>query len=185
MNSHTAHLLAAAKPIPTGEKIFACCVIVLFGLIGMGLLRAGLSELIKVRRRRPFLIKLPGTILTVIKERETRAGTPGSRRDTGQILKYIPHVAFTTPEGKRVEFRSEVCQIHELRRKYGGSFITPECPWLDGDAVEVHYDPGGVLKPFIGDGKSAGIAWPMLAAGLVAIGASVGMGFVFWAKVFH
>lgn len=177
----------AAKNAPptTGEKVFAGVFFVLFGLIGLGLLRAGLREFFKVSSRRRFLMKLPGTILTVMTERETRSGTVNRRNETAVVLRFIPSVMFHTPEGKRVEFRSEVCDTHHLRRRADGSLQeAPEPTWRSGQTVEVIYDPGGVLKPRIAGGPGLNfMACGMMAAGLLTLGAVIGLGFVFWSKL--
>lgn len=177
---------AGGKPITTTEKIFSCAVIVIFGLIGLGLLRAGLREFFKVRSRRPFLIKLQGTVTSVATERETRAGSTNNRKETAVVIRFIPMVAFTTPEGKRVDFRSEVCDIHHLRRRQDGSLPDVEPTWRSGQSVEVLYDPGAVLKPHLTGGAGLSfMAYGMMAAGLLTFGVAVGLGFVFYAKVFR
>jgi len=187
MDFSSCAVVAAKGSNPTmAEKIFSCVAILFFGLIGIGLLRAGLRELFKVRSRRPFLIKLQGTVLSVVTERETRAGSANNRDETAVVVRFIPFVAFTTPEGKRVDFRSEVCDIHHLRRRADGSLPEVEPSWRSGQSVEVLYDPGAVLKPFIGGGPGLSfLAYGMMAAGLVTFGAAVGLGFVFYAKVFR
>ena len=179
------HAILAAKggPPTTRDKIFACSFLVIFGLIGIGLLYAGVKELLKIRGRLPFLIKLPATILNIITERESRGGTTGDG-ETAEVLRFIPFVMFHTPEGKRVEFRSEVCESHHLRRRSDGSVEHHEPSWRPGQKVEVIYDPGGVLKPHLTGGAGLGFAgWGMFAAGFVTCGAVIGLGFVFWSKV--
>lgn len=170
-----------------GQKILSCVVVAFFGLIGLTLIRVGLSDLIRFRERKPFLIKLPGRIVDIATERDTRAGTPGSRTDTGMMLKYIPYVVFTTPNGETVRFRSDVCEIHELRRdNFGKLRPAPDCRWTAGQEVEVTFDPDGVLKPFFGGGMGgSGIGWAMIAAGMVTLGASVGLGFIAAHKAFR
>ncbi len=176
----------SGKPTTMTEKIFSCAVIIIFGLIGLGLLRAGLREFFKVRSRRPFLIKLQGTVLSVLKERETRAGSVNNRDETAVVIRFIPMVSFTTPEGKRVEFRSEVCDIHHLRRRADGSLPEVEPSWRSGQTVEVLYDPGAVLKPHLTGGAGLSfMAYGMMAAGLLTFGAAVGLSFVFYSKVFR
>ena len=175
---------ATSGPPSTKEKIFACLFFGIFGLIGIGLLRAGLREFLKVRSRRPFLIKLQGTVLSVLKERDTRAGSVNNRNETAVVIRFIPMVMFHTPEGKRVEFRSEVCDIHHLRRRQDGSLPEVESSWRSGQSVEVLYDPGAVLSPRIAGGPGLSfVAYGMMAAGLVTLSAVVGLGFVFWSKV--
>ncbi|MEO6739712.1 MAG: DUF3592 domain-containing protein [Chthoniobacteraceae bacterium] len=184
--SNCGIVVAKTGPSSTGEKILSCLMLLFFGLIGLGLLYAALKELLKVRRRRPFLIKLPGTVLSVSTERDTRAGSVNNRDETAVVIRFIPFVAFTTPEGKRVDFRSEVCDIHHLRRRLDGSLPEVESSWRSGQSVDVFYDPGAVLKPFIGGGPGPSfIAWGMLAAGLLTFGVAVGMSFVFYAKTFR
>lgn len=97
------------------------------------------------------------------------------------------YVVFTTPEGPSTRFRSDVCESHELRRNNLGILRPePECQWTAGQEVEVTFDPGGVLKPFIGGGVGgSGIGWAMIAAGLVTLGVSVGLGFIFAHKAFR
>ena len=170
-----------------GQKILSCVVVAFFGLIGLALIRVGIADLILFNERKPFLIKLPGRIVEIVTERETRTGTPNSRTDTGMIVKYIPLVDFTTPQGETVRFRSDVVEIHELRRdNFGLLRPAPDCKWTAGQAVEVTFDPGGVLKPFFGGGMGgSGIGWAMIAAGLVALGASVGLGFIAARKAFR
>jgi hypothetical protein len=183
VSTHTVLAATGGKPITMAEKIFSCGAILFFGLIGLGLLRAGLREFFKVRSRRPFLIKLQGTVLSVLKERETRAGSVNNREETAAVIRFIPMVSFTTPEGKRVEFRSEVCDIHHLRRRQDGSLPEVEPTWRSGQSVEVLYDPGAVLKPHLTGGAGLSfMAYGMMAAGLLTFGAAVGMGFVFYAK---
>ena len=156
-----------------------------FALIAIGLIRVGLRDLILFRKRKPFLIKLPGRITEIVTERFSRGGTTGSRTDTGKIVKYIPFVIFTKPDGTTKRFRSEICEIYELRRNNGGMLReAPECKWHEGEEVEVTYDPDGILKPYIGGGMGgSGIGWAMIAAGLFTLLVCVGMGFVFAHKM--
>ena len=185
-SSYAALAATSGKPTTMTEKIFSCAVIVIFGLIGLGLLRAGLREFFKVRSRRPFLIKLPGTVTSVVKERETRAGSTNNRNETAVVIRFIPMVSFTTPEGKHVDFRSEVCDIHHLKRRLDGSLREVEPSWRSGQSVEVLYDPGAVLKPHLTGGAGLSfMAYGMMAAGLLTFGAAVGLSFVFYSKVFR
>ena len=142
-----------------------------FGLIGVVLVRAGLKEILLVRRRRSQLLRLPATVVNVRKERDQRLHESRGSSDTGTRLKYFPVVAFTTPEGKRVEFRSEAGESFNLRRGFDGATHEPESKWCEGQQVEVFYDPGGVLSPWlVGEGSPASMGIAMLAAGLVTIG---------------
>ncbi len=178
-----AFLAAKGDPPSTKDRIFSICFLVLFGIIGIVLLRAGVRELFKIRSRRPFLVTLPGTVLSIYTQRESRGGTAGSS-ETGVVLRFIPIVMFHTPEGKRVEFRSEVCDIHHLRIRHDGSLPQHEPSWRPGQQVEVIYDTGGVLKPHLAGGAGMGfIGWGMIAAGLVTCGVVIGLGFVFWSRV--
>ena len=184
--SYAALAATSGKPTTMGQKILSFAVLIIFGLIGIGLLRAGLREFLKVRSRKPFLIKLPGTVLNVLKERDTRAGSSRNREETAEVIRFIPFVMFHTPEGKRVEFRSEVCDIHHLRRRADGSLPEVEASWRSGQSVEVIYDPGAVLKPRIAGGPGLSfMAYGMMAAGLVVCSAVVGLSFVFYAKAFR
>ena len=147
-----------------------------FGLIGVVLVRAGLKEILLVRRRRAHLVRLPATVVSVRKEREQRLRESGSTSDTGIRLKYFPVVVFTTPEGRRLEFRSEAGESFHLRRGIGGSLHEPESKWCSGQQVEVFYDPGGVLSPrLVGEGSLANIGIAMFAAGLLTIGMVIAM----------
>ena len=145
------------------EKIFFAGF---FGLIGVVLVRFGLREILFVRRRRAHLVRLPATVVNVRKERERRLHESGS-----PSVRYFPVVVFTTPEGKRVEFRSEAGESLRLRRGIGGSLHEPESKWRTGQQVEIFYDPGGVLTPrIVGEGSLANIGIAMFAAGLLTIG---------------
>ncbi len=179
----TPHL--AAKPITLAEKTLACCVVVLFGLIGLGLLRAAIGELLRVKRRCKRLLRMPGTVLTVVKEQRYRAGS-GSGSTSSYEMNYFPFVVFTTPAGERIEFRSELGETHQIRTKHGGAHIPPPPPrWSDGQSIEVFYDPAGEMKPCLATGWALWFhGLGMLAAGFCFFGASVGLALIFTKKLF-
>lgn len=178
-------LLAAAKPIPLGEKLLACAGIALFALIGLGLLRAAFLELRRVKRRRASLLRLEGTVVRVVQEERTSHGS-GSQSESALHLHYFPVIRFTTPAGEPVEFRSELGESHQITTRMDGTRAAPRPPpWHDGDKIEIFYDPSGEMKPCL---ASAWALWflglGMLAAGLLFFGASVGMALLFSRKAF-
>jgi hypothetical protein len=135
-------------------------------LMGLTFARAGMQEIAKVRSRRKHLLRITGTVLTVMKKREYRVGNSSERgRD---VVKFFPYIAFTKPDGGQERFESESGACYEVRRKFGGGTIEPVSPWCDGQNIEIFYDPGGVLKPCLADGFSLyGFGAGFFAAGVV------------------
>jgi hypothetical protein len=112
-------------------------------------------------------------VFTVIKERQFRAG--GSGEQSRYYMNYFPVIGFTTPEGTRVEFRSELGESHVLRRRFRGGEIPPPPPrWSDGERIEVFYDPTGEMRPCIASAWSLWFtAIGCLVAGLLFLTATV------------
>ena len=135
-------------------------------LMGLGFARAGMQEIAKVRSRRKQLIRITGTVLTVVKKREYRAGN--SKERGRHVVKFFPYIAFTKPDGGQERFQSESGASYDVRRKFGGGTIEPVSPWRDGERIEIFYDPGGVLGPCLADGFSLyGLGAGVFAAGVV------------------
>lgn len=178
--------IIAAKPPGLPEKILCGVIIVLFGLAGIGLLRAAFLELRRVRRKRGQLLTLPGRVISIDKERRYRADSKGDRRfRTNYWMHYFPVIVFTTPEGQSIGFRSELGESHQIRTSFSGIEIAPPPPsWKDGQQVDVYYDPSGEMKPCLATAWSLWFTgFGMLAAGIMFTGCSVMMWFLFGSKV--
>ncbi len=77
--------------------------------------------------------------------------------------------------------------MHQLRRKLTGEEIEPPPPsWVDGQEVEISYDPAGEIKPCLA------VAWSlwftgigMLVAGSIFLGVSLLMAYFGGRSVFR
>jgi hypothetical protein len=147
-------------------------------------LREGLRSLLAVMRRRPFLRRIEGLILVVEKTREARTMTVNGRSRIVTQVKFFPLIQFTLPDGRAVEFRSEVGEVYPVREKWNGHRVEPASRYQAGQAIEVFYDPARLLKPCIA-GWSAfyGPAAAMLAGGLAFAGGSIGIWCAFGAQL--
>ena len=171
---------------PLSVKIFFCVAVSIFALGGIAILRMAFTELARVRRRRKHLIRLPGKVTGIDKERRYRAQSRSSNQQTSYWNYYFPVIVFTTPEGQFSRFRSELGEMHQLRRRITGEEIEPPPPsWVEGQEVEVFYDPAGEIKPCLA------VAWSLwftgiglLVAGTLFLGCSILMCIFGGPKVF-
>ena len=171
---------------PLSVKIFFCVAVSIFALGGIAILRMAFTELARVRRRRKHLIRLPGKVTAIDKERRYRAESSTNSQRSSYWIQYFPVIVFTAPDGTFSRFRSELGETHQLRRKLTGAEIEPPPPsWVEGQEVEIFYDPEGEIKPCLA------LAWSLwftgiglLAAGIIFLGTSLLMLFFGGPKVF-
>jgi Protein of unknown function (DUF3592) len=159
----------------------------IFALGGVAILRMAFTELARVMRRRKHLIRLPGKVVSIEKERRYNAGSSkGSHHRSNYWLHYFPIIIFTRPDGQLIRFRSELGERHQLRTKFGGTEVAPPPPrWSEGQEVEIYYDPADEIKPCLAVGWSlwfTGIG--MLAAGSIFLVTSLLMAYFGGPKVF-
>lgn len=147
---------------PLSTKIFFCFGVLIFALGGVGILRIAFAELARTIRRRKHLVRLPGRVNTIEKERRYRVGSGGS--ESSYWIYYFPVIVYTKPDGQMGRFRSELGELHQLRRRFDGTEIEPPPPsWVDGQQVEVFYDPAGEIKPCLA------VAWSLWFTGIGAL----------------
>ena len=151
-------------------------------LIGLGFARAGMQEFSKVYSRRKQILRIKGTVLTVMKKREYR---PGSGNEPGRYhVTFLPYIAFTKPDGTQERFHSESGASLPVRKKFGGGSIEPESPWQDGQEIEIFFDPGGVIKPCLADRFSLyGIAIGFIISGIIIMAMALVVGTVLGKKM--
>lgn len=147
---------------PLSVKIFFCFGVAIFGLGGIGILRMAFTELARVFRRKKHLVKVPGRIISIEKERRYRAGSSdGSRTTSSYWIYYFPIIVFTRPDGQPAHFRSELGEHHRIRRNMLGVEVPPPPPsWEQGQEVGVFYDPAGEIKPCLA------VAWSLWFTGI-------------------
>ena len=180
-------MLKVGKTPPRGTKEYYLSFCGLLFIIGGGalgggaLVVAGLRSIARSLRRRPHLLRLMGTIVSVQTEvvRRWRSDS-GSSSETNQEVRYFPLIAYTTPEGKGVQFRSELGEVYTLRRKFDGALITPPSRHREGERIEIFHDSSGELPPCIANWWALYFSGTgMLAAGLVLLGLGVTMALIF------
>jgi hypothetical protein len=88
-------------------------------------------------RRHPHLQRISGTVLTVETKREIGGDQPS--------VSFYPIIAYTTPEGKQVRFRSSTGTTRPIRKLS----VPTISPWRDGQSIDVFHDPSGELEPCI------------------------------------
>jgi Protein of unknown function (DUF3592) len=111
-----------------------------FGLLVLGsvsliLLFVGLYWLVLVIRRHPRLVRISGTVLTVEKKQEIGADN----------VTFYPTIAYDTPDGTQVRFRSNAGVTRPIRKLSGQT----TSPWRAGQSIDVFHDPSGVMGPCI------------------------------------
>ena len=109
-------------------------LLVSLGSLGLILVVLGLRRLVVAVRRHPHLLRISGIVLSVHKKYD-------NARDK---VTFYPNIAYTTPEGKQVNFRSSIGDTFPDRKMFPA-----KSPWTDGQRIDVFHDPGGVLKPCI------------------------------------
>src|SRR5262245_60481215 len=128
-------------------KIVVWLLLSVSALAALFCLREGLRLLLMVIRRRPFLRRVEGVIVVVEKTREAHTVTVnGCSRIVTQV-KFFPVIQFTTPDGRSVQFRSELGEAYPVREKWDGHRVEPISRYQAGQAIAVLYDPAGSIKP--------------------------------------
>jgi hypothetical protein len=146
------------------EKALFCFGVSIFALGGVVILRIAFAELGRTIRRRKHLVRLPGRVISVENERRYRAQSSSSSQQSSYWMYYFPVVVYTKPDGQMGRFRSELGELHQLRRRFDGTEIEPPPPsWADGQEVEVFYDPAGEIKPCLA------VAWSLWFMGIGAL----------------
>jgi hypothetical protein len=110
-------------------------ILVVLGLLGSILVLVGLVLFVNAIRRHPYLLRISGTVLSVDEKYDTK----------GDNVTFSPTIAYTTPEGQKVRFRSKTGATREIRRLSG----TTVSPWREGQNIEIFHDPSGTLEPCI------------------------------------
>jgi hypothetical protein len=157
-------------------KIIVVLMILGFLLVGLLLLKAGVSELLTIKRVRPELQAARGVVLRV---ERTVANRPMSQQGTSMARRSVqlyPIIQFTKADGTQVDFKSEIGEIRDE-----GSLSGTYSP---GQEIEVLYHPANKIKPRINSASglyTAGIA--MAFGGCAFVGASITMITVFGNKI--
>ena len=109
--------------------------LVVLGSTGLVLVFVGLRWLVNTIRRHPHLLRIAGTVVSV-EEKYDR---------TDDAVTFFPVIAYSTPEGKQVRFRSSIGSSHKVLRLSGPNVS----PWRDGQRIAIFHDPGGEQEPCI------------------------------------
>ena len=110
-------------------------ILVVLGGIGLILMVVSLGWLFVVIRRHPHLLRISGAVVSVEKKYNS----------VGDTVTFLPVIAYTTPEGKQVKFRSTSGSTQNILRLSGPNVS----PWRDGQRIDVFHDPSGTLGPCI------------------------------------
>lgn len=164
------------------DFLFGAFVIILFFLIGSGLIWASVRSWLNMRRIRPRLLKAQGVVTNIVTE--SKAMRTSNASNTYDVHRF-PVIHFQTQAGEARSFRSEVGEV-ETRYRHSTWGLTPkrkgahEFQYVVGQAITVLYDPLGEVPPRI-DTWSAfhGLSAALLAAGTVTCGVAVLLGSLF------
>ena len=110
-------------------------ILVVLGGIGLILVVVGLNWLGIAIRRHPHLLRISGAVVSVEKKYDRADDT----------VTFFPVIAYTTPEGNQVRFRSSTGSTHKILRLSGPNVS----PWRDGQSIDVFHDPKSELEPCI------------------------------------
>ena len=110
--------------------------IIIFGLIGIVLLWAAVSDTRKKWRRRRFLVHTTGQVSQIVR---------GSAVPSATHTRF-PVIRFMNQEGTVISFKSSL-GYSLPKYSYQTRRIAP--PYQIGQNIRVCYDPGGVLPPMI------------------------------------
>jgi hypothetical protein len=168
------------------DFVFGAFMIILFFLIGIGLLWAGVRSWLDMRRIRPRLLKVQGVVTSIATESKAMRTSNDSRT---YAVHRFPVIHFQTQAGEARSFRSEVGEV-ETRHRHRTWGLTPkrknatEFQYVTGQAITVLYDPLDEVPPRI-DTWSAfnGLSLALLAAGIVTCGVAILLGFLFGANI--
>lgn len=159
-------------------------MILVFFLVGLGLIWLGLKEWLTVLRARPRLQVVQG-VVTRIETRSKQMVANGKR--TYQVHRF-PVIHFQTPTGAARSFQSEVGEVEQRYRHQ--SWWTPkrqraeEFEFVVGQSLPVLYDPAEAVPPRLNRWSALfGPSVSFAAGGLVFCGASVLLWFVYRAKI--
>lgn len=170
------------------DFLFGAFVIILFFLIGSGLIGASVRSWLDMRRIRPRLLQAQGVVTSIATE--SKALRTSNKLNTYDIHRF-PVIHFQMPTGEARSFRSEVGEV-ETRHRHRTWGLTPkrknadEFQYVVGQPITVLYDPLGEVPPRI-DTWSAfnGLSLALLAAGTVTCGVAVLLGFLFGANILN
>lgn len=168
------------------DFLFGALMIILFFLIGVGLIWASVRSWLDMRRIRPRLLQAQGVVTNIVTESKAMRTSNDSR--TYNVYRF-PVIHFQTQAGEARSFRSEVGEV-ETRYRHNTWGLTPkrknatEFQYVVGQALTVLYDPLGEVPPRI-DTWSAfnGLSLALLAAGTVTCGVAILFGFLFGANI--
>jgi hypothetical protein len=156
-------------------EIIILLMILALGLVGLLLFKAGISEILTIKRVQPELKVANGVVLKVEKKSSNESISRRSRTMRRSVQIY-PVIEFTREDGTKTQFRSEIGEIRE-EGSPGGSYSA-------GQSVEVLYHPSNAVKPRLNSFSglyTVGLA--LSVGGLVFVGASLTMVVVFGDKL--
>lgn len=168
------------------DFLFGALVIILFFLIGIGLVWAGVSSWIEMIRIRPRLLKAQGVITNIVTE--SKAMRTSNESNTYDVLRF-PVIHFHTQEGKAHSFRSEVGEVERRYRHYAWLPTRKRqraetFEYVVGQAIAVLYDPLDEVPPRIDNWSAVnGVSVALIAGGLVACGTSLLLAFLFGSNI--
>jgi len=170
------------------EFLFGAIVIVLFFLIGVGLLWAGVQSWLQMVRIRPRLLKAQGVVTSIATESKALRTSNESNR---YAVHRFPVIHFHTQAGEAHSFRSEVGEVEtRYRRRTWGLTLKRQraetFEYVVGQAITVLYDPLGEIPPRI-DAWAAfnELSLALVAAGSVTCGVAVLLAFLFGSNILN
>jgi hypothetical protein len=169
------------------EFLFGAMVILLFLLIGLGLLWAGVQSWVQMVRIRPRLLKAQGVVTTIVTESKALRTSNDKR---SYAVHRFPVIHFHTQAGEARSFRSEVGEVETRYRpsiwptpKRKGSH---EFEYVVGQAITVLYDPLDEVPPRIDTWAAFnGLSLALIAAGSVTCGVAVLLAFLFGPNILN
>ena len=168
------------------DFLFGALMIILFFLIGSGLIWAGVRSWLDMIRIRPRLLKAQGVVTNIVTESKAMRTSNESRT---YAVHRFPVIHFHTQAGEARTFRSEVGEV-ETRYRHSTWGLTPkrkgahEFQYVVGQTISVLYDPLGEVPPRL-DTWSAlnGLSLALIVGGIAFCGASVLLWVIFGAKL--
>lgn len=148
-------------------------MLLIFFLIGLGLLGQTFVSLGRVLARRSFLIQTTGQIVRVDRQRLIRSrGMKRSGSHRAQTANY-PVIEYRTQLGELRTFRSETGDISE-DDFLAGPDAESRSKYKAGQPIAIWYDPANHIPPVIESFRTIWFSSAMLAlAGMVFLGAGL------------
>jgi hypothetical protein len=157
-------------------------MMLIFILVGVGLIWQAIKSLLLMASRKSFLIQTTGEIVRIERKRVQRSS--GSIRRRAQVANY-PVIEFRTQMGELRTFQSEIGDVSEDTDFLAGPDAPTGSKYRVGQPIAVFYDPGNQMPPVIESLRTVWYTSAMLAGGgAVFIGGGLLILFAFGDRIF-